>query len=227
MDFQQIKTGKNNYTIITDDIINNIACIQAFKDHKMNSKLQKHHKDLLRYAKNKNNSKEIGLFWDLNNVDKEPLKIKGQINGFSINDKPEVSSLVKNTHNILTVVMMHNHPRNGLFSGADIRSFIDFNSIYLMTAVCNDGTIYMLRKEINFNPLLMEKYYNDGVAMSKKAVQAERLRKAKKLKLDINNINDNDKISKIQTKPYYFGIKNVAKHAKEIGITYRCSVRRK
>lgn len=227
MDFQQIKTGKNNYTIITDDIINNIVCIQAFKDPKMNSKLQEHHKDLLRYAKNKNNSKEIGLFWDLNNVDKEPLKIKGQINGFSINDNPEVSSLVKDPRNILTVVMMHNHPRNGLFSGADIRSFIDFNSIYLMTAVCNDGTIYMIRKEISFNPLLMEKYYNDGVAMSKKAAQAEILRKAKRLKLDINNINDKDKIVKIQTKPYYFGIKNVAKHAKEIGITYRCSVSRK
>ena len=63
--------------------------------------------------------------------------------------------------------------------------------------------------------------------MSKKAAQAEILRKAKRLKLDINNINDKDKIVKIQTKPYYFGIKNVAKHAKEIGITYRCSVRRK
>ena len=132
--------------------------------------------------------------------------------------------MVKNPYNLLTVVVMHNHPRNGLFSGADIRSFIDFNSIYLMTAVCNDGTIYMLRKEKNFNPLLMQKYYNDGVALSEKAAQEERLRKAKKLKLDIN---DSDKIAKIQTKPYYFGIKNVARHAKEIGVTYRCSVRRK
>lgn len=71
------------------------------------------------------------------------------------------------------------------------------------------------------------KFYSDGVALSEKAAKAEKLRKAKKLKLGINNPNDKIKIDKIQTKPYYFGIKNVAKHAKEIGITYRCSVRRK
>lgn len=226
MNFQQ-KTGKCNYTIINEDIIDKIACINAFGNTEMNNKLHEYHKYLLRYAKNKNGNKEVGLFWDLNNIDKEPLKIAGQINGFNINDKPDINSLVKNPYNILTVVVMHNHPRNGLFSGADIKSFTDFNSIYLMTAVCNDGTIYMLRKEINFNPFLMEKFYSDGVALSEKAAKAEKLRKAKKLKLDINNPNDKIKIDKIQTKPYYFGIKNVAKHAKEIGITYRCSVRRK
>ena len=37
---------------------------------------------------------------------------------------------------------------------------------------------------------------------------------------------DAEKIKNIQTKPYYYGTKNVAKHAKEIGITYRCSVKR-
>lgn len=224
MEFQQIKTGKQ-ITFIDDDTIAKIARIEAFESNEMNKLLYEHHKNLLKIAQRKNASKEVGLFWDLNNVYKEPLKIMGKVNGFNINSNDNVSKMVKNPYNLLTVVVMHNHPRNGLFSGADIRSFIDFNSIYLMTAVCNDGTIYMLRKETNFNPLLMEKYYNEGVALSSKAAQAEKLRKAKKLKLDIEN--NSDKIAKIQTKPYYFGIKNISKHAKEIGVTYRCSVKRK
>ena len=223
MDFQQIKTGLN-ITSISKDTIDKLAHIKAFDNTEMNNLLYKHHKELLRISMNKNSNKEVGLFWNLNDVYKEPLKIIGKIDGFNISSNDEINKMVKNPYNLLTVVVMHNHPRNGLFSGADIRSFIDFNSIYLMTAVCNDGTIYMLRKEKNFNPLLMQKYYNDGVALSEKAAQEERLRKAKKLKLDIN---DSDKIAKIQTKPYYFGIKNVARHAKEIGVTYRCSVRRK
>lgn len=227
MEFNQIKTGKDNYTIISEDTISKIACIKAFDAATMNKMLHDHHKYLLRYAKNKNEHKEVGLFWDLNNVEAEPLKIKGQINGFNIHDVPEISALVKNPHNILSVVIMHNHPRNGWFSGADIRSFIDFNSIYLMTAVCNDGTIYMLRKERNFNPLLMEKYYNDGVKLSEDAVKKERLKKAKRLKLDINKVEDRTKINQLSTKPYYYGIQNIAKHAKEIGVTFRCSVARK
>lgn len=227
MDFQQQKTGRDNYTVINDDIIGKIAQVQAFEDAMMNNMLYMHHKELLQYAKNKNRHKEVGFFWNLDNIEEDCLKVKGKINGFNIHDVPEISSLVKNPYNIRNVVIMHNHPRNGMFSGADIRSFTDFNSIYLMTAVCNDGTIYMLRKEENFNPFLMEKYYSEGAILSEKATQEERLRKAKKLKLDINKPKDRKKIAALPTKAYYYGIKNVAKHAKEIGVTYRCSIKRK
>lgn len=135
--------------------------------------------------------------------------------------------MVKNTNNYDSIVIMHNHPRNGLFSSADIQSFIDFDSVYLMTAVCNDGTIYMVRKEKNFNPLLMQKYYNEGKNRSKYEALQEKLKKAKKLGLDMNNRNDRRIIQSISTKAYYYGIKNVAKHVKQIGITYRCSVKRR
>lgn len=46
------------------------------------------------------------------------------------------------------------------------------------------------------------------------------------MNIDINNPVNEDIIAAIKTKPYYYGTKNVAKHAKEIGITYRCSVKR-
>lgn len=225
-DFQQIKTGLG-MTEISQETIDHIPCIKAFNDVKMDNLLYKYHKSLLTLAKNKNSSKEVGLFWDLNNVDKEPLRIIGKANGFNISSSYEINRLVKNPYSLLTVVVMHNHPRNGMFSGADIKSFTDFDSIYLMTAVCNDGTIYMIRKERNFNPFAMQKYYEEGAALSHRKAQNEIMRKVKKLKLDTNDANDRKKIAKMSTKSYYYGIKNVAKHAKEIGITYRCSVKRK
>lgn len=224
--FQQIKTGLS-ITNISQDTIDRIARIKAFNDSEMNNILYDHHKELLRISMNKNSNKEVGLFWNLNDKYSKPLMILGETNGFNIKSDAEISSMVNTPYNLMSVVVMHNHPRNGMFSGVDIRSFIDFDSIYLMTAVCNDGTIYMLRKERAFQPFLMEQYYNDGVEQSRKAVQREQAQKARKLKLDINNPDDTDKIAKIKTKSYYYGIKNIAKHAKEIGVTYRCSVRRK
>ena len=62
MDFQQQKTGRDNYTVINDDIIGKIAQVQAFEDAMMNNMLYMHHKELLKYAKNKNRHKEVGFF---------------------------------------------------------------------------------------------------------------------------------------------------------------------
>lgn len=201
--------------------------VKAFEESYLNDMLYEYHKQLLLYAKSRNNNKEVGFFWNLKDLSAKPLIIKGKIDGFNIDDNTEVFKLVKNPYTIMSVVMMHNHPRNGMFSGKDIRSFTDLNSIRLITAVCNDGTIYMMCKEWNFSPFLMDKYYNEGVLLSSKAALEEKKHKAKKLGLSINNPNDIQKIKQLSTKAYYYGIKNVAKHAKEIGITYRCSVKRK
>lgn len=210
LEFEQIKTGLGNYTPITDETIDKIAVVKAFDDNKLNIMMYQHHQELLKIAKNKNDHKEVGFFWDLENPQSDCFKIRGELNGINMSDDPGVVELVKYGRT-RTVVMMHNHPRNGLFSGLDIQSFIRLNSIYIMTAICNDGTIYMMRKESNFNPLKMSMYYNEGVEQSKK---------------EYNNKNTK-KSSNIDTKSCYYGVKNVAKHAKEIGITYRCSVKRK
>lgn len=226
MEFQQIKTGLH-LTTINEDTINLIACVKAFEDVEMNKLLYEHHKNLLRLSMNKNNSNEVGLFWDLKKVEEKPLQLLGEVNGLMMSKSKDVSELVKNPHSYRTVVIMHNHPRNGMFSTKDIDSFCDYNSIYLMTAVCNDGTIYMIRKDANFNRHLLRKYYNEGVAKSIEKAHSEQLSKAKRLKFDINNSEDMEKIKNIPTKPYYYGIHNISQHASEIGITYRCSVKKR
>lgn len=199
MELQQIKTGNDNISIITDKVIESIAKIKAFHLTQMNEELYKLHKKLLSTAKNKNKSYEVGMFWNLSDTD-ECFVIYGTMNGIDMNKNEEVKKLV--TYGpICSIAVLHNHPRNGLFSSRDISSFIEYNSIYLLTAVCNDGTIYMLRKEANFNPFLLREYYNQGIKKNRR--------------------------KSLGNKPCYYGIKNVAKHAKEIGVTYRCSVRRK
>jgi len=226
-DFNQMKTGKDNITPINEDTINRITKIKAFENDVMNELLYQNHKKLLMRAMNKNKSHEVGLFWDLSNYEEECLEILGKVNGFSMKDNPKVYDLVANSRNLLSVVVMHNHPRNGLFSSQDIDTFATFDTIFLLTAVCNDGNIYMIRKEQNFNPLLLMQYYNDGAELSKKLSMDEKIRKAKKKGIDIKEPKNKEIIMKIPTKAYYCGIKNVAKHAKEIGITYRYSAVRK
>lgn len=224
-DIEQPKTGKDNIDIITEDVIARIPKIKAFPDEEMNLRLFDHHVDLLRKAMENNDSNEVGLFWNLNDLDAKCLEIYGKVNGFNMRDNEDVFKLVNDVSSFLSVIVMHNHPRNGLFSNVDLKTFADYDSIYMLTAVCNDGTIYMIRKE-DCNPFLLEKYYNEGAKISALKAKQDRINKAKKMNIDIKDPANKDIIAAIPTKPYYYGTKNVAKHAKEIGITYRCSVKR-
>lgn len=106
LDFEQIKTGKDNITEIDEDVIDRIAKVKAFQESEINNLLYQHHQELLKYAKNKNESNKVGFFWDLNLYEKEPLKIKGTKNGINMNDNSDVKGLVVSRHIMSVVVMM-------------------------------------------------------------------------------------------------------------------------
>lgn len=203
MHFQQIKTGKGNITELSNEIISSISRIKAFESTDMNQKLYELHKQMLTISMDKNKSYEVGIFWNLTDTDNFYI-IRGTKDGIDMSDNEQVKRMVSYGP-ACSVAILHNHPRNGLFSYKDLSSFIAYNSIYIMTAVCNDGTIYMIRKEENFDPYLLNKYYSEGIHQN------------------VQNISKRNGTGKF----YYNGIKNVAKHAKQIGITYRCSIKRK
>lgn len=162
MELQQIKTGRpDTITAITDETINRIAKVHMFNNPQLDEKLYELHQKLLFDSKNKNNGYEVGYFWDLCDID-TVYKINGSRNGIILANTPDVYRFIRNAP-VSSVVIMHNHPRNGLFSAADLTSFSDFNSIYAMTAICNDGTIYMMKKTPNFNPIILFQCYNDGL----------------------------------------------------------------
>lgn len=117
-------------------------------------------REALDVSMKKNNSNEVGFFWNLNNLE-EVFVIKGSQKSITMSD-----TIVRNwikTAPKYSIVVMHNHPRNGLFSGADLKSFVDYVSIYAMTAVCNDGTIYTIYKTSEFDPIALMVYYNIGI----------------------------------------------------------------
>lgn len=162
-ELQQIKKGKDGtITIINFETIELIPKVKLFSDKEMNEKLYQHHKRLLNISMKKNSSHEVGFFWNLNNLE-EMFIIKGNQKSISLSD-----DILRNwikTAPKYSIVVMHNHPRNGLFSGADLKSFVDYVSIYAMTAVCNDGTIYSITKTAEFDPIALMMYYNRGLEM--------------------------------------------------------------
>ena len=68
------------------------------------------------------------------------------------------------------LMFIHNHPSTGTFSGEDFKMFCYHSSLYIMTVVGNDSSMYMLTKTTEFNVekamtdymKLAMQYYNDG-----------------------------------------------------------------
>ena len=122
-ELQQIKKGRTDtITVITPEIIERIPKVKLFNNNEMDLKLYNFHKELLDVSMKKNNSNEVGFFWNLNNLD-EVFVIKGSQKSITLSDTI-VHNWIK-TAPKYSIVVMHNHPRNGLFSGADLKSFVD------------------------------------------------------------------------------------------------------
>lgn len=67
------------------------------------------------------------------------------------------------------LMMMHNHPSTGTFSGEDFKTFCNNDSIYVMTVIGNDASIYILVKTKDFDKNVLfeyariaQKYYEMG-----------------------------------------------------------------
>ena len=68
------------------------------------------------------------------------------------------------------LMFMHNHPSTGTFSGEDFKMFCLHNSLYMMTVIGNDSSVYILTKTFEFNAdkaiadyiHLSMQYYNKG-----------------------------------------------------------------
>ncbi len=63
---------------------------------------------------------------------------------------PLVKQLIDTGYKNMYLVM-HNHPSTGTFSGEDFKTFCNNDSIYIMTVVGNDGCVYVLTKDTNFD----------------------------------------------------------------------------
>lgn len=153
-----IKTGevkileqakKRNHKIyITDTAIDKVGKVNLsdFSQEQIDD-MQIKHKDLLRLAKEKNNSNEVLLIDDLNL--KSEVQIFGDEFVVSPAQNPFAVSVIGNAKR-RSLIYMHNHPSTNNFSVADLDTFICEGAIKAMSVVTNQGEVYILNKKSEY-----------------------------------------------------------------------------
>lgn len=63
---------------------------------------------------------------------------------------------------------MHNHPSTGIFSGADLKYFCNHDTLYIITAIGNNGIIYSLIKTSKFDIKILAEYERLALEFHKK-----------------------------------------------------------
>jgi hypothetical protein len=129
--------SKKPITPITDKAISCIpkVDIEGYTEEQC-LKIQKQHKELLKFSKEQNENKEVAFVLknDVSKMITEPIK--------GTDEKIDFGSTLQGKD----LFVMHNHPRNSSYSLNDIIEFIKNDSIKTFTIVKNDGNIEVLTK---------------------------------------------------------------------------------
>lgn len=129
--------SKKPITPITDKAISRIPKVDI-EDYTEEQclKIQKRHKELLKFSKEQNEDKEVAFVLknDVSKMITEPIK--------GTDEKIDFGSALQGKD----LFIMHNHPRNSSYSLNDIIEFIKNDSIKTFTIVKNDGNIEVLTK---------------------------------------------------------------------------------
>lgn len=131
------ENSKKPITPITDKAISCIpkVDIEGYTEEQC-LKIQKQHKELLKFSKEQNDNKEVAFVLknDVSKMITEPIK--------GTDEKIDFGSALQGKD----LFVMHNHPRNSSYSLNDIIEFIKNDSIKTFTIVKNDGNIEVLTK---------------------------------------------------------------------------------
>lgn len=124
-------------TPITDNAIKNVKKVEisGFNDMQ-NDYIHNQHKELLKYARDNNGSKEVAFVFRKDLSDKTIFK--------GDNDAVDFGNALIGKGDGLFV--MHNHPNNSSFSSADVAQLIAENNISNISVVKNNGNIEVITK---------------------------------------------------------------------------------
>ena len=111
-------------------------------------RIQGAHKRLLRIAQTQNDSNEVLAILSFANTD--------EIHVLGTETKVDPTTNAKACTAFFSsrygdLMCLHNHPRTGTFSMADIDTFITHGAIGLMSVVTNQGEVYILHKNHRYN----------------------------------------------------------------------------
>ncbi len=159
-DLEQAKK-RDHKIYVTDTAIEKVGLVKLsdYTDNQIQLMQQKH-KELLKIAKDKNDSNEVLFINDLGF--KSEVSILGNEFSVSPGKNPFAVSVIINAER-QSLVYLHNHPSTNIFSVGDIDTFICEGSIKTMSVVTNQGEVHVLNKtekyEYNKARMLMAKTY--------------------------------------------------------------------
>lgn len=143
--------SKSPITPITDKTINSVknVKISGFSDEQ-NAYIQEQHKELLRYARDNNNSNEVAFVFRKGLTNKTVFTGNDDVIDFGngLNGKGD------------GLFIMHNHPRNSSFSNIDILFFKDCDAVKTMTVIKNNGNIEYLVKSSEYDAVRFRLEYD-------------------------------------------------------------------
>lgn len=144
---------------ITEETIQRVPKIvpDGWSDRRAEA-LQEAHRDLLRFVKDQPVGTEAGAIYSPEMVLLERV----------IGKEHEVRMPSYSGEHIL----IHNHPGGLIFSETDIRKFIMNYDLNILTAVGNNGTVYLLQKTSQYNPILFAKAFGLEQAKLQQMVDA-------------------------------------------------------
>lgn len=145
------ESAKKNITHITAKAIENVpkVKISGYSDEQCNF-IQQQHKELLKYAKDNNDSKEAAFVFRKGLTDRTEY--------IGTDDSLDFGTALLSKGNGLFI--MHNHPRNSGFSTSDIEFFVMNNSVTNMSVVKNNSRVSILTKTDSFDSLTLKKEYD-------------------------------------------------------------------
>ena len=164
---------------ITDIAINKVPATHlAGFSNSQNKYIQEKHKQLLKIAQQlchtyETNLMEVVILIDTHTWEewivcgKTGCTVDIEADGRqSDGSNPAYQALLTRPKNSL--LLMHNHPGTGTFSGTDFKTFCNNESLYIMTVVGNNGSIYVMKKEFGFRSDVALTAYGNLSAQYKK-----------------------------------------------------------
>lgn len=155
---QQKNRGKKVF--ITEQAIEKVRVIKINElTSENNVFVQETHKELLKFAKDKNDSNEVACIVNMLE-NKRTNFVKGERHGVDVDSDPDVYHLLR-TAKPRSFILCHNHPGLTDFSANDINVFMRYATIKVMTIVTNQGGVKYILKNEKFN-------YKETIELMKK-----------------------------------------------------------
>ncbi len=113
-----------------------------------NQKFKELNKELLRKAKNENDSNEVAFLFNPNTLSFEYEF--GDVNSVNITNNPLARDMLRISDD-KRLFLLHNHPSTKTFSYSDIGVLLTYNSLGGMTAVSNAGVVNTVYKSSRYD----------------------------------------------------------------------------